>query len=119
MNNWNDKFNWCDSEDKLADYFNDICRHVSWKMFENQEEWLYMVNELGKGRNPKIKSFKEFEDAFDAAFNDYISMMRTTMFYGFLQEYADDDIDIDEETAYMLNDWLGLSEEDGYVGTED
>lgn len=119
MDNWSDKFNWCDSEDKLADYFNDICRHVSWKMFENQEEWLYMVNELGKGRNPKIKSFKEFKDVFNNAFNEYISMMRGSMFYGFLQTYADNDIDLDKEAAYELNDWLGLSEEDGYVGIDD
>lgn len=119
MATWNDTFNWCDSEEKLSDFFDDICRHVQWKLFENQDKWIYMVNELGKGRNPKIKSLKEFEDVFNDAFNEYTSMMRSTMFYGFLQMYADDDIDIDEETAHELNDWLGLSGEDAYIGRND
>lgn len=119
MATWNEKFNWCDDEAKLADSFNHLCGHINWKMFENQEDWLYMVNELGKGRNPKIKSFEKFEEAFDKAYSEYTSMMKACIFYGFLQMYADDDIDLDPESAYELNDWLGFEGEDAYEGIED
>ena len=116
---WNKKFNWCDPEDTLEEWFNRLCGHINWDMFESQEEWVYMIGELGKGRKPKIKSWEAFRDAFNNAYDKNVGFMKGCMLYGFLKMYADSDIDLDSYTAWELNDWLCLDGEDAYEGVED
>lgn len=118
---WNKKFNWCDPEETLEDWFNSVCGRINWNMFESQEQWIYMINELGEGRKPKIKSWDAFRDAFNAAYEENVGFMKSCMLYGFLKMYADSDIDLDLNTAWELNDYCGFDEDEpnAYKGVED
>ena len=46
-------------DDTLAnDWFEKVMHRLAWKMFDSQEDWIYMSGELGKGRNPMIRARK-------------------------------------------------------------
>lgn len=116
-NDYNAEMNFFDEEDLAKDWLNRLCRRVSWKIFENQEDICYMVNELGEGRNPKLK-----DNAIDVIQQLVIQELDLeigdiTMY--FVRSLIDNDIDCSPEVAVEVNDWFGLDEEEEYEGRED
>lgn len=112
MFDYNEKFNWFDDEELAKDWYNRMCGNIAWKMFENQEKWVYMAGELGEGRKPMIKGSEEFAEAMEQAMQDVFGFMREGIYYNFLRIYAEDDIDFPRELADDYNNYWDFEEDD-------
>lgn len=116
--NWARKHNYCDPDEKLEDFYNDVCRSLAWDAFQNQEDVVYMMHELGNGRKPKLK-----DDCIDVLDNllerSMIGDLKTFLIAQLIFFYSKDDIDIPKSIAEWVNDYLALDDEDKIVGVED
>ena len=108
-------------DDTLAnEWFDRVMNRLAWKMFERQEDWVYMVGELGPGRNPMIKSADKFDEAFCYAWRDAMSWLAEFAANELLRIYAEDDIDFPRGLADEYNEWMGFEPGDeGYVEGKD
>ena len=104
-------------DDTLAnDWFEKVMHRLAWKMFDSQEDWIYMSGELGKGRNPMIKSEEEFNLAFNIAWADAIGWLKGFAYDELLRLYIEDDIDLPRGMADEYNIIMGYEPgDDGYV----
>lgn len=104
-------------DDTLAnDWFEKVMHRLAWKMFDSQEDWIYMSGELGKGRNPMIKSEEEFNLAFNVAWADTIGWLKGFAYDELLRLYIEDDIDLPRHMADEYNEIMGYEPgDDGYV----
>ena len=104
-------------DDTLAnDWFEKVMHRLAWKMFDSQEDWIYMSGELGKGRNPMIKSEEEFNLAFNIAWADAIGWLKGFAYDELLRLYIEDDIDMPRGMADEYNEFMGYEPgDDGYV----
>lgn len=104
-------------DDTLAnDWFEKVMHRLAWKMFDSQEDWIYMSGELGKGRNPMIKSEEEFNLAFNVAWADTIGWLKGFAYDELLRLYIEDDIDLPRGMADEYNEFMGYEPgDDGYV----
>ena len=111
--------NWFDKETLANEWYDEMVRRISWKAFEDQESWIYMIGELGEGRNPKVKD--NFLDKFSEYFDAEISWLKWDMIYNMLADYYNSDIDVPQWLADEYNDYFGLKEDNrGYMeGTDD
>ena len=114
LRDFNAEMNFFDEKELAKDWLNRLCTRVSWKIFENQEDVCYMINELGEGRKPKLKDdvFEVIQQLviqeLDLEINDI------TMF--FVRDLIDNDVDCSPEVAEEVNDWYGI---DIYEGRDD
>jgi len=108
-------------DDTLAnDWFERVMHRLAWKMFDSQEDWIYMSGELGKGRNPMIKSEEEFNLAFNIAWADAIGWLKGFAYDELLRLYIEDDIDLPRYMANEYNEVMGFEPgDDGYVEGKD
>lgn len=111
--------NWFDNETLANEWYDDMVRRISWKAFEDQESWIYMLGELGEGRNPKVKD--NFLEKFSEYFDAEISWLKWDMIYNMLADYYNEDIDVPQWLADEYNDYFGLKKDNrGYMeGTDD
>ena len=111
--------NWFDKETLANEWYDEMVRRISWKAFEDQESWIYMIGELGEGRNPKVKD--NFLDKFSEYFDAEISWLKWDMIYNMLADYYNSDIDVPQWLADEYNDYFGLEKDNrGYMeGTDD
>ena len=109
MENWLDLYEkpYTDDDDKLNDFIERALSRLSWKLFENQEKILYMVNETDSGI-PKMR-----EGAIDyismAAHNE-LGWLVTYMINRILIAYLKGNIEPSEEIKKRFNE--DLPEED-------
>lgn len=108
-------------DDTLAnDWFEKVMHRLAWIMFDTQEDWIYMSGELGRGRNPMIKSEEEFNLAFNVAWADAIGWLKGFAYEELLRLYVEDDIDLPRYMAEDYNDCMGFEPgDDGYVEGKD
>ena len=99
---------YADSECLLNDWVEERSHHFNWNLARNQEEWLYIAGELGKGCFPKMKEdklqyiYQEIEDSCSWLF-DYLLMQ-------FLMKLRLSNVDLSEEAINFLKDSLGEEE---------
>lgn len=109
---------WCDSDDLLQDYYDFVRSKALSDVFYNQEHIVYMVNELGKGHNPKFK-----DDAIDkiyeivcGAIDDMI--LHITM--DIIKSIHENAVDMPESVADEYNFYFGLEEwDEGFAHSVD
>ena len=107
MTTWNEKFNYFDDEELAADWFNELCERLSWKFFENQEDILYMANELGPGSLPKFK--EGAIEKMQATIVRELGWMIGCITTGFIESFRiDSNIDLSEEMEDWLIDEMGM-----------
>lgn len=118
MIDYNEEFNCFDKRTSAAEWFNFICKDIAWYAFQNQEDWLYMMDELGEDRNPKIKD--NFYEVFGLLFDREIAYIKECVLDGFLKFYHDQDIDVSKKVADEYNEIEGYEPgEDGYMEGRD
>lgn len=107
MIDWNKKFNCFDNEELAADWFNDLCNHLNWEFFENQEDILHMANEFGPGSLPEFKE-GALEKMQDIIVNK-LSWMIECILVGFVESFrVDSNINLSEEMENFLIDEMGM-----------
>lgn len=107
-----------DEDLTLADWIDEIARHVSFDVFSNQERVVYMVGERGEGRLPMTKpdAIREIGTFVD----DHMAVVRDSIVYGIVKDlHEKGNIDLDADTAYEYNMWYGLDGDEEVVGKED
>lgn len=110
MFDYNEKFDWFEDDTLAKDWFNDMCGHIAWKAFENQEEWIWMAGELGNGCNPMIKP--EAIEIFDRFVQEEICWMKSHIIMSFMKLYHEDDIDYSEDIKEAVEEYFGKEEEE-------
>lgn len=109
-----------EDETLANEWFDGIMSRINWKMFQNQEEWLYMFGELGPGRNPMIKSVEKFEEYFKRAWNDSMDWLYEFAATELLRVYAEDNIDFPHDLADDYNECMDYElGDEGYVEGKD
>lgn len=101
---------WCDSDDLLQDYYDFVRSKALRDVFYNQEHIVYMVNELGKGRNPKFK-----DDAIDKIYEivcGAIDDMVLHITMDIIKSIHENAVDMPESVADEYNFYFGLEEGD-------
>lgn len=105
-----------EDETLANDWFEKVMHRLAWKMFDSQEDWIYMSGELGRGRNPMIKSEEEFNLAFNIAWADAIGWLKGFAYDELLRLYVEDDIDLPRGMADEYNEFMGYEPgDDRYV----
>ena len=102
-------------DDILAnDYQKEVEKRSLVDLIWNQPEWLYMVDELGRGRNPMLK-----ENAVEYIQETVIKNMGwfiADMVAGLIEKLAAEDIDLSEGVAEWYNEYYGYEpDDDEYV----
>lgn len=91
-----------------------LVKDVSFDLFRCQEQWIDMVGDNGPGTNPRVR--EKFIEKFDEFFDRRTAFLRDTLMLRMLQEYMENDIDLDPEVAWTYNDMMGYAPgEEGYV----
>lgn len=93
---------YANNEDLLNDFVEDVIRHVSWKMFENQEEICYMIIE----KNPPMLKDNVI-DYMRQVINSELSWVRDYIICRMLIAYRMSNVDLGEEGECYLKDALG------------
>lgn len=111
-----DRVRYFDNEEKANDFLKYIVMNTmhNLDLQHNQEDWLFMLGELGKGRNPKLKGTKDINkenwreiDAISAinnSFNSAISGFRNEVVSYILRTFLHSDIDMSEDAIEYLFD---------------
>jgi hypothetical protein len=100
-----------EDDTNAAEWLNNLMHRVYWKMFENQEEWIYMLGELESDKPCLKDNFFEYAEMI---LDEELSLFKACVLTGMAYDYIDDDIDVTENIAYELNEWQGI-----YDGDED
>lgn len=101
-------------------WFNEVMNRIAYEMFRRQEDWIYMVGELGPDRKPMIKSEQDFMVAFDISWGNAIGWLKSFAAEELLKMYAEDDIDFPRDLADEYNNEMGFElGDDGYVEGKD
>lgn len=102
-------------DDTLAnDYVKNIVNHAAYRLFENQQDWLYMVGELGKGRWPMLKD--NAVDYIEQKVEQEFHLLIAFITFELIKMYHGQDIDLSENVAAEYNEWFGYEPEDeGYI----
>ena len=104
--NWVDMYlePYAEEDETLNHWIDRLMRNVRWRLFENQEDWLYMAGELGEGMPPKFKdnARKAMYDACVDEFGWLISYMIDRL----ITEYRISNIDLDEDTIWNITEDL-------------
>lgn len=88
----------------LNEWIDTGMKQISWKLFENQEDWVYMSGELGEGRFPQVKGYEPLAEAFTNAFDEYVGWLRSYMFERYLIDLRLGNVDLGEELEDYLRD---------------
>lgn len=91
----------------LNTFVDETMRRVSWKLFEHQEDVLYMANETETGI-PLLKD-NAIEDMRDCV-NEEFSWIRSYIITHLLMSYRLGNIDLGEEGDWWLREELGEKE---------
>ena len=96
------------------DYQKTIEHRVLVDLVQNQSDWLYMVDELGKGRNPMLK-----EDAIayiQETVTGEMNWLIADIIADIVEKLAAQDIDLSEGVAEWYNEYYGYEEcDDEYI----
>ena len=87
--------------DLLNDWVDNTLRHVSWRLFENQHNIVYMANETDNGI-PRLKD--EAVNIIRDTINAELSWLRNYMISRILVNYAKGNIDLGDEGKWYLDD---------------
>ena len=99
----------------LNDWIDRTLSRVKWKLFERQNDWLYMAGELGKGRLPKFKS--NAKEYFAETIYRELDWLVSYMVDRLVTQYRLGNIDLNDSTIDDLYwDLEGL--EGGYTAWE-
>lgn len=115
---WADYINYFDDDTNANDWLNEIMPHIMFKLFRDQENYLFMAGELGKGRWPMLKenAVEYIEDIINREFDWLIESIAMAI----IRKYHEDDIDMPQSIADEYNEWYGFSEKDeGYIEGKD
>lgn len=118
MGDFNKEHNISEEDFTLAEWVNDIARHVSFDVFSNQENVVYMANERGAGRNPMTKP--DAVKMVGMFVDDHMAVVRDSIVFGIIKDlHEKGDIDLDADTAYEYNMWYGLEGDEEVPWKED
>lgn len=95
---------YADEGDLLNDWVNHILKRVSWKLFEHQENMVYMANERPDGV-PLLKDGAI--DYINSCIDDEFHWLRHYIISHILMSYRLGHIDLGEEGEWYLRDDLG------------
>lgn len=87
----------------LNDFVDDIIHHVSWKMFENQEEICYMISE----KNPPMLKDNVIDYMRQVINSELGWWLRDYIICRMLISYRMSNVDLGEEGEWYLRDSLG------------
>lgn len=118
MGDFNKEHNISEEDFTLAEWVNDIARHVSFDVFSNQEGVVYMANERGAGRKPMTKP--DAVKMVGMFVDDHMAVVRDSIVFGIIKDlHEKGDIDLDADTAYEYNMWYGLEGDEEVPWKED
>lgn len=93
---------YAEDNDLLNDYVDEILRHVSWRLFRQQEDICFTISE----RNPPMLK-EEAVDIIEAECRKELNWLVDYMVMRLLISYRLDNIDLGEEGEYELRWSLG------------
>lgn len=97
----------------LNDWIDHTLARVKWKLFERQEDWLYMYGELGDSRLPKFKS--NAREYMVETIHQELGWLVCYMVDRLVTQYRLGNIDLDDST---INDLYWDLDEEGYTAWE-
>lgn len=100
---------YAEEDELLNNWIENLISRVKLDLFKNQEEWLYMSDELEDGSFPKFKENAR-DYMWDVIQNNF-SWLANYIVERLIAEYRLSNIDLDEDTILELKDDLG---EDDY-----
>lgn len=112
--NFNAEFaEYFDDDTLAADWLNELVRRISWDMFHNQQEWIYMHGELTSVK-PCLKD--NFFDVAGEAFDREIASLRSAFLVGLAKLHMEQgDIDVTPHIAQLINEYYDVEYlEEGY-----
>lgn len=115
---YNTEFNYFDDETLAKDWFNELCNGAAWDIFQKQEEIVYMMGELGKGRKPMFKD-KAYEN-IRRIIENRLAFMIDDITCGLIKQLYESDIDMPQDMADDMNEWYGYQPDDDnyFEGTD-
>lgn len=106
MEDFNSRHNIVSEDETLAEWVNEIARHVSYEIFQNQSKVIYMAGERGTGRKPMTKACAV--DSIGCVVDDCMAVVRDCIVYGVIEDlHKRADVDLDMRTAIEYNEWNG------------
>lgn len=116
---YNKRWNMFDEDTLASEFYDSLCKRVSYAIFSNQEDIVYMAGELGKDRKPKLKDDapKIIENLIVKELG-YLIGGTADMF---IKDLYENDIDMSEWLATEMNFAFGYEpdNEEAFVGVHD
>lgn len=116
---YNKRWNMFDEDTLASEFYDSLCKRVSYSIFSNQESIVYMAGELGEGRKPKLKDDapKIIEDLIVKELG-YLIGGTADMF---IKDLYENDIDMSEWLATEMNCAFGYEpdDEEAFTGVHD
>lgn len=113
MENWIKWYEqpYAEDDSRLNDFVENILHRVSWKLFENQEDIVYMANETDNGL-PKLRedAIPYIQRAIEREFDWLIGYMTSRI----LVSYLKDNIDPSDEVKNWFQDDLPEGEDEQF-----
>lgn len=92
----------------LNDYINDCMVRISYMMFKNQEDYVYMNEELGEGRFPQFKDREDVYEAFKKAFDHSTTWLFAYLFNRIvLETHLLGNVDLGKDMTQYMKDEFG------------
>ena len=88
-----------------AEWVNRVVHNIAWRMFNRQQEWIYMSGELESGK-PCIAD--NYFNVIREEVNRELALLKDSIVFGLLEAYISEDIDVTVDVAEILNDWNGV-----------
>lgn len=98
MIDYNAEFNWFEDDTLAKDWFNDVCGHMAWKAFNNQDEWLDV--EAGRIKPGAI-------EVFDRLFQEQTNWLKNHIVMSFMELYRDNGLEYSPEINDEVADYFG------------
>lgn len=101
--------------DTLANDYQKMVEHRTLvELVKNQSDWLYMVDELGKGRNPMLKD--NAIPYIQETVTGEMSWLIADIIANIVEKLAAQDIDLSESVAEWYNEYHGYETcDDEYI----
>ena len=94
---------YAEDDDLLNDYVEKMLHHVSWKLWERQEEVVHTI----ATHNPPLLKGEAAIKVMAEEINSHFAWLRSYMIMRLLMEYRFGNIDFDEEIEWYMRDELG------------